>query len=68
LLLTIIDKFNGGPAGIDSIAAALNEETSTIEDIYEPYLIQQGYIFRTSRGRMVSDMAYEHLGRAKPQK
>ncbi|MDN5302905.1 MAG: holliday junction helicase RuvB, partial [Thermoanaerobacteraceae bacterium] len=63
LLLTIIDKFNGGPAGIDSIAAALNEETSTIEDIYEPYLIQQGYIFRTSRGRMVSDMAYEHLGR-----
>lgn len=68
LLLTIIDKFNGGPVGIDSIAAALNEETSTIEDIYEPYLIQQGYIFRTSRGRMVSDMAYEHLGRAKPQK
>ncbi|MDK2878811.1 MAG: holliday junction helicase RuvB [Thermoanaerobacteraceae bacterium] len=68
LLLTIIDKFNGGPAGIDSIAAALNEETSTIEDIYEPYLIQQGYIFRTSRGRMVSDMAYEHLGRTKPQK
>lgn len=68
LLLTIIDKFNGGPVGIDSIAAALNEETSTIEDIYEPYLIQQGYIFRTSRGRMVSDMAYEHLGRTKPQK
>lgn len=68
LLLTIIEKFNGGPAGIDSIAAALNEETSTIEDIYEPYLIQQGYIFRTSRGRMVSDMSYKHLGRVKPQK
>jgi len=68
LLLTIIEKFNGGPAGIDSIAAALNEETSTIEDIYEPYLIQQGYIFRTSRGRMVSDMSYKHLGKAKPQK
>ncbi|HHW03447.1 MAG TPA: Holliday junction branch migration DNA helicase RuvB [Thermoanaerobacterales bacterium] len=68
LLLTIIDKFNGGPAGIDSIAAALNEEVSTIEDIYEPYLIQQGYILRTSRGRMVSDMAYEHLGRTRCQK
>lgn len=66
LLLAIIDKFNGGPVGIDSLAAALNEEASTIEDIYEPYLIQKGYIFRTSRGRMVSDMAYEHLGRVKP--
>lgn len=68
LLLAIIDKFNGGPVGIDSLAAALNEETSTIEDIYEPYLIQQGYIFRTSRGRMVSDMTYERLGRIKPQR
>lgn len=67
LLLTIIDKFNGGPVGIDTLAAAMNEEASTIEDIYEPYLIQQGYIFRTSRGRVVSDMTYEHLGRAKPK-
>jgi Holliday junction DNA helicase RuvB len=66
LLLAIIDKFNGGPVGIDSLAAVLNEEASTIEDIYEPYLIQKGYIFRTSRGRMVSDKAYEHLGRVKP--
>ena len=62
LLVTIIDKFNGGPVGIESISAALNEDTSTIEDIYEPYLIQQGYIFRTSRGRVASDEAYSHLG------
>ncbi|WP_422444080.1 Holliday junction branch migration DNA helicase RuvB [Thermoanaerobacterium sp. DL9XJH110] len=62
LLLTIAEKFNGGPVGIESIAAALNEEISTIEDLYEPYLIQEGYIFRTSRGRVLSDRAYEHLG------
>lgn len=67
LLLTIIDKFNGGPVGIDSLAAALNEESSTIEDVYEPYLIQEGYIYRTSRGRMVSDRAYKSLGRKKPE-
>jgi len=65
LLSTIIDKFQGGPVGIESIAAALNEDVSTIEDIYEPYLIQKGYIFRTARGRVVSDKAYEHLGREK---
>ncbi|TYP48703.1 Holliday junction DNA helicase subunit RuvB [Thermosediminibacter litoriperuensis] len=62
LLKTIIEKFGGGPVGIDSIAAALNEEASTIEDIYEPYLIQEGYIVRTARGRIASDKAYEHLG------
>jgi Holliday junction DNA helicase RuvB len=62
LLFTIAEKFNGGPVGIESIAAALNEEISTIEDLYEPYLIQEGYIFRTSRGRVLSDRAYEHLG------
>nr|WP_303873892.1 Holliday junction branch migration DNA helicase RuvB [Tepidanaerobacter acetatoxydans] len=61
LLLTVIDKFGGGPVGIESIAAALNEDVSTIEDIYEPYLIQEGYIFRTARGRIVSDKAYDHL-------
>ena len=65
LLSTIIDKFHGGPVGIDSIAAALNEDVSTIEDVYEPYLIQKGYIFRTARGRVVSDKAYEHLGKEK---
>ncbi len=63
LLLTIIEKFNGGPVGIDTIAAALNEEVSTIEDLYEPYLIKEGYLLRTSRGRMVSNQAYEHLGK-----
>ncbi|WP_073256434.1 Holliday junction branch migration DNA helicase RuvB [Caldanaerovirga acetigignens] len=62
LLRTIIEKFNGGPVGIESLAAALNEEASTIEDVYEPYLIKEGYIVRTARGRMVSDKAYEHLG------
>ena len=66
LLSTIIDKFQGGPVGIDSIAAALNEDVSTIEDIYEPYLIQNGYIIRTARGRVVSEKAYEHLGKEKP--
>jgi len=65
LLLTIIEKFNGGPVGIDALAASLNEEVCTIEDLYEPYLIQQGYIFRTSRGRVVSDLAYEHLCKKK---
>lgn len=62
LLETIIEKFNGGPVGIESLAAALNEEASTIEDVYEPYLIKEGYIVRTARGRMASDKAYEHLG------
>ncbi|HHV18805.1 MAG TPA: Holliday junction branch migration DNA helicase RuvB [Thermoanaerobacterales bacterium] len=65
LLLTIIDRFDGGPVGIESIAAALNEDISTIEDIYEPYLIQESYIFRTARGRVVSEKAYEHLGKNK---
>lgn len=63
LLLALIEKFDGGPAGIESIAAALNEDISTIEDIYEPYLVQEGYIFRTARGRMASDKAYECLDR-----
>lgn len=63
LLLTIIDKFNGGPVGVESISAALNEEVSTIEDVFEPYLIQKGYLLRTLRGRVVSDMAYAHLGK-----
>jgi Holliday junction DNA helicase RuvB len=67
LLLTIIDRFDGGPVGIESIAATLNEDISTIEDIYEPYLIQEGYIFRTARGRVVSDRAYEHLDKNKSE-
>ena len=61
LLLSIIEKFNGGPVGIEAIASSIGEEVSTIEDVYEPYLLQQGYLKRTSRGRMVTDKAYKHL-------
>ncbi len=63
LLSTIIDKFNGGPVGLDTLSAATGEEASTIEDVYEPYLMQLGFIARTSRGRVVMPLAYEHLGR-----
>lgn len=62
LLLSIIEKFDGGPVGVDSLAAALSEERDTIEDVLEPYLIQQGYVMRTPRGRMVTRLAYEHFG------
>lgn len=61
LLKAIIDKFNGGPVGIDAIASSIGEEQSTIEDVYEPYLLQNGFLKRTSRGRIVTDKAYEHL-------
>lgn len=62
LLLSIIEKFNGGPVGIEALASSIGEEVSTIEDVYEPYLLQNGYLKRTARGRMVTDKAYEHLG------
>jgi Holliday junction DNA helicase RuvB len=62
LLLTLIEKFNGGPVGVDSLAAAIGEERVTIEDVYEPYLIQEGYLQRTARGRIASARAYEHFG------
>ena len=62
LLLAMIEKFDGGPVGIDSLAAAISEERDTIEDVLEPYLIQQGYIQRTSRGRVVTESAYVHFG------
>lgn len=61
LLRSIIEKFNGGPVGIDAIASSIGEEQSTIEDVYEPYLLQQGFLKRTNRGRVVTDKAYEHL-------
>ncbi len=61
LLMTIIEKFDGGPVGIDSLAAAVGEERGTIEDVVEPYLIQQGFVMRTSRGRMATRLAYEHF-------
>jgi Holliday junction DNA helicase RuvB len=62
LLLAMIEKFDGGPVGVDSLAAALSEERGTIEDVLEPFLIQQGYILRTPRGRMVTRSAYRHFG------
>ncbi len=62
LLLTMIEKFAGGPVGVDNLAAAISEERDTIEDVLEPYLIQQGFMIRTPRGRMVTDNAYRHFG------
>lgn len=62
LLTTMIDKFDGGPVGIDSLAAAISEERDTIEDVLEPYLIQQGFIQRTPRGRVITQFAYRHFG------
>ncbi len=67
LLRLIIELFDGGPVGIESIAAALSEERGTVEDVLEPFLIQQGYIMRTSRGRMATSKAYQHFGLARPQ-
>ena len=61
LLLAIIEKFNGGPVGIESVASSIGEEVTTIEDVYEPYLLQQGFLKRTPRGRVVTNLAYEHL-------
>lgn len=68
LMLAIMEKFDGGPVGVDSIAAAISEERDTIEDVLEPYLIQQGYLLRTPRGRMVTRLAYEHFGLQRPKK
>ena len=68
LLKSMIEKFNGGPVGIDAIASSIGEERGTIEDVYEPYLLQIGFLNRTSRGRIVTDKAYEHLGIAKIEK
>ncbi len=65
ILVTIIDKFKGGPVGVSTIATAVSESAETIEEVYEPFLIQQGFIMRTPRGREVTDLAYKHLGRIK---
>lgn len=64
ILLTVIDKFNGGPVGISTIATAIGEDAGTVEDVYEPYLIQQGFIKRTLRGRLATELAYKHFGRS----
>lgn len=66
LLLALLEKFDGGPVGIDSLSATVGEEKDTLEDVYEPYLIQQGYIARTPRGRTATRLAYEHFGMAPP--
>lgn len=68
LLLAVIEKFDGGPVGVDSLAAAIGEERGTIEDVLEPYLIQQGYLMRTARGRMATRQAYLHFGLAAPRR
>ncbi len=68
LLLAIINKFNGGPVGIEAISSSIGEEVTTIEDVYEPYLLQQGLLKRTSRGRVVTDKTYEILGISKEKK
>ena len=62
ILLGIIEKFSGGPVGINTIAVAVGEEPGTIEEVYEPFLIQQGFIKRTPRGRMATDLCYKHFG------
>jgi Holliday junction DNA helicase RuvB len=63
ILGTIIDKFKGGPVGLSTIATAVGEEAGTIEEVYEPFLIQEGYLARTPRGREVTELAYRHLGK-----
>jgi Holliday junction DNA helicase RuvB len=66
LLLAVIEKFGGGPVGVDNLAAAIGEERDTIEDVLEPFLIQQGFLQRTSRGRVATVGAYRHFGLAQP--
>lgn len=67
MLITLIEKFGGGPVGVESLAAALSEERDTLEDVVEPYLIQQGFLTRTPRGRMVTDLAYQHFDLPQPK-
>ena len=65
MVQTIVDNYNGGPVGISTLATSLSENTETIEEVYEPFLVQQGFIIRTPRGRQVTDKGYNHLGRNK---
>ena len=67
LLRALIEKFNGGPAGLDTLAATINEDVGTIEDVYEPYLLQLGFIARTPRGRVCLKGGYEHMGVSMPE-
>jgi Holliday junction DNA helicase RuvB len=68
LLRMIIENFDGGPVGVESLAAALSEERGTLEDVIEPYLIQQGYVVRSARGRMATNKAYQHIGLKPPRR
>ena len=68
ILNTIIDKFNGGPVGLNTLSTAVGENAETIEEVYEPFLIQQGFIMRTPRGREVMEIAYKHLGKIRTNK
>jgi Holliday junction DNA helicase RuvB len=68
LLSILIDHYDGGPVGVETIAAALAEPRDTIEDVYEPYLLQQGFLGRTPRGRVATKKAYEHLQKVQPKK
>jgi len=68
LLEAVVHRFDGGPVGLDNVAAAIGEEPGTIEDVIEPYLIQQGFLQRTPRGRIATLLAYRHLGLAPPQR
>ncbi len=67
ILMTMIDRFNGGPVGLDTLSAAIGEDSGTIEDVYEPYLIKNGFITRTPRGRVVSELTYRHFGLEIPE-
>ena len=66
ILTALIDKFKGGPVGLTTLATAVSEQSETLEEVYEPYLIQEGYLARTPRGRVAMDLSYEHLGRKAP--
>jgi Holliday junction DNA helicase RuvB len=66
LLAAVIETFGGGPVGIDAVAAAVGEEPGTLEDVYEPFLVREGYLARTPRGRVALPAAYEHLGKPRP--
>jgi holliday junction DNA helicase RuvB len=66
MLAIVIDTFGGGPVGIDAVAAAVGEESDTLEDVYEPFLVREGFLARTPRGRVALPAAYAHLGREKP--
>jgi Holliday junction DNA helicase RuvB len=68
ILLTVIDKFNGGPVGLTTIATALGEDPGTIEEVYEPFLIKEGFLKRTPRGREATPLAYKHLGRSQTER